>query len=96
MAKNSKSAAIRDYMAKNPQATAKDIAATFKVSTALVYGLKVKAKRRARKANRQKAVAVAQTDGLADPIKLLRKIRDLGVEAGGIKKLKAYVDLLAE
>lgn len=96
MAKNSKSAAIREYMGKNPEATAKDIAKMFKVSTALVYGLKVKAKRRARKVKREKVAAVASANGQVNVLALLGDIKGLAAKAGGIKELKKYVDVLAE
>ncbi|OAI38702.1 hypothetical protein AYO40_01725 [Planctomycetaceae bacterium SCGC AG-212-D15] len=92
----SKSAAIRDFLAKNPESKASEVAATLKVKPQLVYFVKSQMKRKVRKAKRAKAVAAGRDAGLSDPITLIRKIRGLSVEAGGMKKLKELVDVLAE
>ena len=93
---SSKSAAIREILAKNPNTPVKDIAGKLGVSPNLVYFIKSKAGRKARKVKRQKAVAAGEAAGLSDPITLIRKIRELSGEAGGIRRLKELVDVLAE
>jgi folate-dependent phosphoribosylglycinamide formyltransferase PurN len=97
MSKTSKSAAIREYLSQHPTAPAKEVAKKFKVTTALVYAVKVKAKVKARKAKREKVVATAQgTNGQVDVVALLGDIKALAEKAGGIKELKKFVDVLAE
>jgi transposase-like protein len=96
MAKNSKSAAVREHLAKNPDASAKDVAKQFGVTPNLVYFIKSKMGRKARNVKRAKAVAAGEAAGLSDPITLIRKIRELSVQAGGMKKLHELVGVLAE
>lgn len=95
-AAGSKSAIIREHLAKNPDAVAKDVAKQFDVTPNLVYFIKSKAGRKARKVKRAKAVAAGEAAGLVDPISLIRRIRELSVQAGGIKRLKELVDVLAD
>lgn len=92
----SKSAAIREILAKAPNTPVKDIAGKLGVSPNLVYFIKSKAGRKARKVKRAKAVAAGKEAGLADPIGLIRGIRELAVQAGGMKKLHELVGVLAE
>src|SRR5262249_25037799 len=96
-----KSAAIRDYLAKNPKAKVSEIVAALaakgtKVQPSLVYFIRSKSKAKAKKARRAKATAVASSNGMADPITVVKGIKELAGQAGGIKKLKELVDLLAE
>jgi hypothetical protein len=96
MAKPSKSATIREILSKDPTTPVKEIAAKAGVSPNLVYLIKSKMGRKARKVKRQKAVAASEAAGLSDPVRLIRSIRELSSQAGGMKKLKELVDLLAE
>ena len=62
----------------------------------LVYALKTKARARHRKQKRQQAVQAGRNAGMANPVALVLRVRQLAVEAGGIKHLKQLVDVLAE
>jgi hypothetical protein len=95
-----KSQAIRDFLAGNPQAGTKDIVAGLaekgiKVAPTLVYFIRSKANKAKRRARRDRAVESSRQTA-ADPVALVRKVRDLGREVGGIRNLKRLVDLLAE
>lgn len=91
-----RSAAIRELLAKSPDMPVKEVAAQVGVSPNLVYFIKSKSKARARRAKREKAVAAGKAAGLSDPIELIVGVRRLAEQAGGIKKLKQLVDVLAE
>jgi hypothetical protein len=96
-----KSQAIRDFLAGNPQAGTKEVVAGLaekgiKVAPTLVYFIKSKANQAKRRARRARAVESSRQSAAADPVALIRKVRDLGREVGGIQNLKKLVDLLAE
>jgi hypothetical protein len=96
-----KSASIRDMLNENPKAPVKEIVSILgdrgiKVSPNLVYILKSKMKHKTRRARRQRAVDASQKAGLADPVQLIVEVRRVAEKAGGIRRLKALVDLLAE
>jgi len=95
-----KSQAIRDFLAGNPAAGTKEVVAGLaekgvKVAPTLVYFIKSKAKQAKRRAKRARAEESSRQT-TADPVTLVRKVRDLGREVGGIQNLKRLVDLLAE
>jgi hypothetical protein len=95
-----KSQAIRDFLAGNPDAGTKDVVAGLaekgiKVAPTLVYFIKSKANQAKRRARRVRAEESSRQT-TADPVALVRKVRDLGREVGGIRNLKKLVDLLAE
>jgi arginine repressor len=99
--KSTKAAAIREALAKQPKASAKDIvkalaARGVKASAAHVYMIKSLSRKKARKAKRAKAVAVSRQAGHADPVALIVEVRRLAEKAGGIRQLKQLVDVLAE
>lgn len=92
-----KSQAIRDVLNKNPKAPTKEVIETLagkgiKVLPSLIYFTKGRMKRTRRK---QIGKSMAQA-GIANPVDLIVKVRHLGHEAGGMKKLKQLVDALAE
>jgi hypothetical protein len=96
-----KSAAIREQLAQNPNMPVSEIVSTLagrgiNVTSNLVYALKTKARARRRKQRRQEAVQAGQNAGMANPVSLVLKVRQLAGEAGGIKHLKKLVDVLAE
>jgi len=99
--KTNKSAAIREFLISNPKTPTKDVISALaqkgiKVSHNLVYLTKAKMGARKRKQKRQKAVASANSAGIANPVQLILKVRSLADEAGGIRNLKQLVDVLAE
>lgn len=100
----SKSAEVRAILEKNPKTPVKEIVSALKakgikISDNLVYGIKAKMHVKRRKAKRQKAVATSQhmvgRNG-SSPVDVIRKVRGLADEVGGMKSLKELVDILAE
>lgn len=68
-----------------------------KVAEQLVYYVKGKMKgRRGRRKQAQQAVATVAATGNSDPLTTIRRIKSWANEVGGLKKLKALVDALAE
>jgi hypothetical protein len=97
----SKSQTIRGMLASNPKATVREIVDEMakkgqKVSPNLVYVLKAKGKAKRRKLKRQKAVAASRDGGHSNPVELIVDVRHLAAKAGGMKRLKELVDILAE
>src|SRR5438105_15731863 len=87
-----KSAAVREWLAKNRKMPAKEVISAMaekgmKVSPNLVY--LVKAKRGAAK-RKQRRVGAARVmaNGVADVASVIRKVRGLANEVGGMTKLK--------
>jgi hypothetical protein len=96
-----KSQTIRDFLAGNPTAGTKEVVAGLaekgiKVAPTLVYFIRSKANQAKRRARRTRAEESSRQSATADPVALVRKVRDLGREIGGIQNLKKLVDLLAE
>lgn len=96
--KVTKSAAIRDALTANPKASAKEIVAILgakgiKVQVPLVYFIKSKSRHAKQK---QKQASIAASYQNSNPITLIRGIKKLAQEAGGITNLKKFVDALAE
>ena len=92
----SKSDAIREVLRKDPHTPVKELATKLGVSPNLVYLIKSKMGRKARKVSRERAVAAGKAAGLANPVQLIVAVRHLAVQAGGMKRLKELVDVLAE
>jgi hypothetical protein len=97
----SKSQAIRDMLAQHPNAKAGEVVKLLadrgvKVSPALVHLVRSTGRRKKARRRRQKAVEVSRAAGVIDPVKLVLKVRELALEAGGIKSLQRLVDTLAE
>ena len=97
-----KSAAIREILAQSPDKPVKDIVDTMankgmKVTANLVYFIKAKMRAGKRKMARQKAAhAVSSGNGVAsNPIELIRKVKLLASEVGGLKKLKELTEILS-
>lgn len=92
-----KSARIRELLQQDPKMPVKDIVATLaakgvKIPPSMVYYLRAKAKRRAR---RQQVRQVVGKNGAANPVDLIVKVRSLANEAGGFDNLKQLVEILA-
>ena len=96
-----KSAAVRAILDKNPKTPVKEIVSTLAaqgitVSTTYAYMVKSKMKAMRRVAKRQQALAVSAATPTADPVALVREVRELASRAGGLRPLKQLVDVLAE
>ena len=96
------SQAIREVLEQSPKLTAKEVVEQLgqkgtKVTPGLVYmvkgGMKQSSARRKRKAARM-AQAVG-TSSPADPVALIRRVKELAHEAGGMKKLEELIAVLA-
>jgi hypothetical protein len=96
-----KSAAVRALLAQSPQASVKDIVSSLagrgiSVNPNLVYLIKGKLKAQQRRQKRHRAVEAGRSAGLADPVELVRRVKELATAAGGIHYLKQLIDVLAE
>jgi hypothetical protein len=101
--KGSKSQAIREQLKQNPKATAKEVIDALaqkqiKVKPGLVYFIKgqVQQKKVARKRKAARVAKAGQKMQLADPVALIRKVKELAREAGGLENLNALIAVLAE
>ena len=95
-----KSQAIRDALTANPKAGSKTIVAQLaekgiKVSPTLVYFIKSQSKR-AKQSEKRQRLAASMNGRYGNPVDVVRKVKTLAGEVGGIKNLKSLVDLLAE
>ena len=96
-----KSQAIRDALKENPKAKSSEIIAALeekgiKVASTLVYMVMNKSKRKQRRQNREEVAITSKALGIANPVDLILKVKSLAGKAGGIKRLKQLVDVLAE
>jgi len=96
-----KSQAIRDILAKNPNTPIKEIGSTLaqkgiKVSDTYVYMVRGKAHTRKLKEKRQKAIQASNDSGIINAAELVLSVKQLAAAAGGIRKLKQLVDILAK
>jgi uncharacterized protein YneF (UPF0154 family) len=97
----SKSQAVRDYLKEHPKAKMREIADALaakgiKIQHSQIYSVMYKVNGQKRKARRAAAMEVSRSTGAVDPVRLVLKVRDLAVEAGGIRKLKELVDAIAQ
>ncbi len=98
-----KSAAVREILQSNPNTPVKEVVSQLasrgiKVNANLVYFIKAKGKAKKRRAVRQRAAATLGGNGTssANAFDLIRRLKVLAGELGGLKKMKDLVDLLAE
>ena len=97
-----KSEEIRQLLRANPKMPVKEIVSTMadrglKVTDNLVYFLKGKMKgRRGRRKKARQMVANVAATGNGDPVATILKVKSWANEVGGMKKLKALVDVLSE
>ncbi len=98
-----KSAAIREQLTQNPKMKAKEIVAALaekgiEVKPGMVYFTKGRMKKG--KQGKARAKAEANTGNAravrSDPVGIIRKVKNLASEVGGLAKLKALVEELAE
>lgn len=99
--KINKSQAIRDALAQNPTVDSKGIVALLaksgvKVSPTLVYYIKSKQKQAKRKAKRERVAAASEGTASRNPVEMVKRVKELSRDVGGIRNLKMLVDLLAE
>lgn len=99
----SRSNAIRDFLRKNPKASAKETIDALakeglKISSALFYNVKGRmAQIKVQKARKARRVAHAtQKSGSTDPITLVKDLKLLAQRAGGMGNLARLVQVLAD
>jgi hypothetical protein len=91
-----KSALIREILTGNPGTPVKEVVATLAgkghpVQPSLVYFIKGKMKRQKRREIGKRMASA----GVANPVDLIIRVRNLAGEAGGMTKLKQLVDALS-
>jgi hypothetical protein len=96
-----KSQAIRDLLGENPKLKTSEVVAELggkgvKVTPALVYLIKSKARRSKRRQKRERVAESSRQTGASNPVALVLRVRELAREVGGYKPLKQLVDVLAE
>lgn len=96
-----KSQAIRDVLAADPKADFKTVQAKLeeqgvKIGNALFYMVKSKAGKAKRRAKRDRAVTASTGMSVQNPLAMLKKLKSLSDEVGGMKNLLQIVTLLAE
>jgi len=96
-----KSQFIRDVLASNPQADFASVKAKgeeqgLKIAGSLYYMVKSKAGKARRRAKREKAVAASGTMNARSPVEVVRRVKELASDVGGLKNLMQLVSLLSE
>ena len=96
-----KSQLIRDVLTENPKADFKTVRAKLQekgitIGGALFYMVKSKAKHAKRKAKRVKAEAASSTMTMRSPVEVVRKVKELARDVGGMRNLMQLVSLLAD
>jgi hypothetical protein len=96
-----KSQEIRDALKLNPKAKSSEIVAALaakgiKIANSLVYMVKSQMKHKQRRQKRELAASTSKALGIANPVDLILKVKGLAADAGGIRKLKQLVDVMAE
>ncbi|MCE9533184.1 MAG: hypothetical protein K8T89_18970 [Planctomycetes bacterium] len=97
-----KSAAIRDVYMQNPELKVKEVVKILaekgiKTSENLVYMVKgkIKGEKPRRRDVDSTIVKVSTPSGSGDAVRTIIKVKDLAIEVGGMKTLKALVDALS-
>ena len=96
-----KSQLIRDVLAEDPKADFQSVRAKLeakgvKIGGALFYMVKSKAKYAKRKAKRVKAEEASSTMTMRSPVEVVRKVKELARDVGGMKNLMHLVSVLAD
>jgi hypothetical protein len=97
-----KSEEIRKLVKANPKMATKDIKVALaekniKVADALIYFVKGRMKQqKSQRTHFKAAVKVASTNGTADILGTILKVKQLAADVGGMKKLRALADALSE
>jgi hypothetical protein len=93
---------VRKLLTANPDMPPKEVVATLakrglKIDSSLVYFLRGKIQgRKGRRKNARQFVAKVAATGDTDPVVTVLKVKRWAEEVGGLKKLKALVDVLSE
>jgi hypothetical protein len=96
-----KSQAIRDLFAENPKMDTRAVITRLaekgvKVTPTMVYYIRSKQRLARRQAKRARVEESSRSSGVANPVELVLRVKDMAREVGGMRNLKQLVDLLAE
>ena len=99
--KVNKSQAIRDVLATNPKLKMQEVVAQLaakgtKVTPQLVYFIMSKVRHKRRWQKREQLAETIKQAPARSPVDVIRQVKKLAEEMGGLKVLKQLVDLLAE
>src|SRR5690242_18555397 len=91
--RGTKSQAVRELLAQNPKLSVKEIVAALggrgiTVNPNLVYLIRGKMRAHRRREQRHRAVVAGRNAGLANPVELVRRVKEVATAAGGIQHLK--------
>jgi hypothetical protein len=94
-----KSQMIRQMLEADPDTGMKEVIGTLagkgvKVQPSLVYAIKSQMKVKKRRAARQKVATTATVNG-QDPLVIIRQVKGLAEQVGGIARLKEIVEAMA-
>ena len=94
---------LRNYLSENPKASAKETIQALasrgvRVNSGLFYAVKGKMHLRKRRQLRRKVAQTIQAPNGASlsPIEVIRRVKGLAAEVGGLKKLQQLVEVLGE
>src|SRR5690349_10615264 len=96
-----KSQLVRELLTKNPKMPVKEVVAALaernlKITPNLVYFLRSRMSHKAKREKRQRAVQASRDAGIANPVQLILEVRRVAEKAGGMRRLKELVDVLAQ
>jgi hypothetical protein len=96
-----KSAAVRELLEHTPKMPVRQVVETLAsrgitINPNLVYYIKGRLKHRRGQQQGRLAVNAGRNAGIANPIELVRNVKQLALQAGGMRRLKELVDILAE
>ena len=99
--KVSKAEMIRQVVRENPRMKGRDVVATLakqgvKVHPNHVYLVKSHMKRRGRRMKQERVATTTRGAGITDPTKAVMEVKALAEKLGGMRHLKALVDVLSE
>jgi hypothetical protein len=97
--KTNKSQMIRDLLKANPKMPVSEVVAklaekNLKVTPNLVYYIRLKMGAKRRRKIRRKVQKIVGGNG--DALTLIRSVKELAADAGGLAKLKELVEAIAE
>src|SRR5438552_1448180 len=94
-----KSAAIREQFEQNPNMSARDVVSTVARSGIKVHGnlvYTIRSQMTSGRKGRRSQTIHASNNGAINAVQLVRAVKELAVQAGGLKRLKELVDAMSE
>src|SRR5437867_2240387 len=96
-----KASLIRGALADNPKASTADIVSVLAkkgitVSRNHVYLIKSKNRSARRRKKREQVAETTRATGISNPTEAVRRVKNLALDLGGMRHLKALVDVMSE